>query len=84
MAHVPMRMCVACREHKPQSELIRITVKEHDGKATPDNKKKSSGRGAYICRSEECIKKAEKKHIIERHLKCYPSESLYSDVEGKL
>ncbi len=76
MAHSPVRMCVTCRNHKPQDELIRITVK--DGVATVDENEKNFARGAYICKSRECIEKAEKKHIIERHLKCDKNADLYS------
>lgn len=75
MTHIPLRMCVACRNHKPVDELMRITVT--DGVATADSDKKNFARGAYICRNAECIKKAEKKHIIERHLKCSANPELY-------
>ena len=76
MAHTPVRMCVLCRSHKPHNELIRVTVK--DGVATVDENNKNFARGAYICKSRECIEKAEKKHIIERHLKCEICPDLYS------
>ncbi len=76
MTHSPTRMCVLCRSHKPQNELIRVTVK--DGVATIDKNEKNFARGAYICKNRECIEKAEKKHIIERHLKCEKSPDLYS------
>ncbi len=76
MAHIPIRMCAVCRSHKPQNELIRITVK--DNVATIDENEKNFARGAYICKSRECIEKAEKKHIIERHLKCEKNTDLYS------
>lgn len=57
---------------------MRITVA--DGVATVDTDKKNFSRGAYICRNAECIRKAEKKHIIERHLKCEITPELYSKV----
>ncbi len=78
MAHTPTRMCVLCRSHKPHNELIRITVR--DGVATVDDGDKNFARGAYICKNRECIEKAEKKHIIERHLKCEKNPNLYSKV----
>lgn len=78
MAHTPERMCVVCRSHKPYNELIRVTVK--DGVATVDEMDKNFARGAYICKSRECIKKAEKKNIIERHLKCDKNPDLYIKV----
>ena len=38
-------------------ELIRI-VKDAQGNAFIDLKGKASGRGAYICRNEQCLLKA--------------------------
>lgn len=81
MAHIPLRMCVVCREHKPASELIRITYNPDTGMAQPDKDNKNTGRGAYICRNAECIKKAQKKHVAERHLGCGASDLLYTDLE---
>lgn len=79
MTHVPLRMCVACREHKEPEKLLRITVS--DGVPSLDIHCKNMGRGAYICRKSECIKKARKKHVIERHLKCSACDTLYDKAE---
>ena len=56
---IPLRMCIGCREMKPKSELYRI-VKTPDGEIVFDKTNKVSGRGAYICKCGECLKKAEK------------------------
>ena len=54
-------------ESKPQSDLIRIVT---DGKtALADCEGNMPGRGAYICKSEECLKKAIKKKSIQRAFK---------------
>ncbi len=84
MMHIPLRMCVVCREHKPTEELIRVTYNTEAGKVEPDSEIKNTGRGAYICKSRECIKKARKKHVAERHLGCDASDSLYNELEGLL
>ena len=34
MKHIPMRMCVACREMHPQNELIRIVRDNSRGEIT--------------------------------------------------
>lgn len=78
MTHTPLRMCVVCRSHKPAHEFIRISIV--DGKPRVDTDKKTFARGAYICRNKDCINKAEKKHIIERHLKCDTDSTLYVEV----
>jgi len=51
--HVPLRMCVVCGQKRPKRELIRI-VRMPDGSITIDPKGKQPGRGAYVCRQEEC------------------------------
>jgi predicted RNA-binding protein YlxR (DUF448 family) len=48
---------------------------------------KSGGRGAYICRSQDCLSKALKKRSIFRTLKisgAYGTEALTSDVEAAI
>lgn len=56
---IPMRMCVGCGEMKPKKELIRI-VTDSEGNVSVDPTGKKAGRGAYICKSSECLKKAGK------------------------
>ncbi|MBQ3426395.1 MAG: YlxR family protein [Clostridia bacterium] len=80
--YIPLRMCAACREHKPKSELIRL--KAADGIAVPDTDKVPVGRGVYICKSEACIRLAEKKRAVSRHLKAQPCEGLYRLLEGMI
>lgn len=64
---VPMRMCVGCREMKPKRELIRV-VRAPDGTVSLDPVGKKPGRGAYVCRSEDCLKRAIKQKQLERQL----------------
>jgi len=64
---IPMRMCVGCREMKEKRELIRI-VRTPEGDAVLDHTGKKSGRGAYVCRSADCLKRAVKQKQLERQL----------------
>ena len=82
MAHIPMRMCVACRTMKPQNELIRI-VKNETG-IMIDTDKKQFGRGAYICCEEGCLKVAAKKNMLARHFKCNVNNDIYLQAEDML
>lgn len=84
MTHIPLRMCAVCRTHVPQEQLIRITCCSDNDTAIPDGDKKNMGRGAYICRSAQCIEKAKKKHVIERHLGCSACDTLYERLEGMI
>ena len=63
----PMRMCVGCREMKEKRELIRI-VRTPDGEVAMDDTGKRSGRGAYVCRSAECLTRAIRQKQLERQL----------------
>ena len=60
-------MCVGCREMKEKRELIRI-VRTPEGEVAIDETGKRSGRGAYICRNAECLKRAIKQKQLERQL----------------
>ena len=62
---IPMRQCLGCREMKPKRELIRI-VRPPEGEVSLDFKGKAPGRGAYLCRNQECLKRAVKGRAIER------------------
>lgn len=79
MKHVPLRMCIACRNMKPQGELIRI-VKD-SGEPKLDIDKKLFGRGAYLCRNAECIQKAEKRNLLAKHFKCNVNKEIYTSAE---
>lgn len=77
---IPMRMCVGCREMKPKASLLRV-VKPQDGDAHIDRVGKAAGRGAYVCNSIECLKKAEKTHALERALDAKIDEGVLRALE---
>ena len=69
----PLRMCVVCRQMKPKEELLRITKK--DGEFSVDVLGKLPGRGAYICKGNDCREKFEKQRSFERAFKgAFPQE----------
>ena len=74
-----MRMCVGCREMKPKRELLRL-VRKPDGSVVYDPVGKVSGRGAYICRNEECLKKAIKTRQFERIFQCRLEEETLNEM----
>ena len=61
---------------KEKKQLVRV-VHTPDGEFSLDFTGKKSGRGAYICRSRECLEKAIKKKSLERALKCSISQEIY-------
>ncbi len=64
---IPMRMCVGCREMKEKRGLIRI-VRTPEGEAVLDPTGKRSGRGAYVCRNAECLRRSIRQKQLERQL----------------
>ncbi len=64
---IPMRMCVGCREMKEKRELIRV-VRTPEGEVALDATGKRSGRGAYVCRQAECLRRSIRQKQLERQL----------------
>lgn len=79
----PLRMCAGCRERAPKKELIRV-VRTPDGEVILDAKAKAPGRGAYICRRAECLKKARKSRALERMLEVTITPEAYDELEHML
>ena len=80
---IPMRMCTGCREMKPKKELVRV-VKTPEGEIKLDFTGKLNGRGAYICKSLECLKKAEKANALSRAFSCAVSKEIYDELSKEL
>ena len=79
---IPERRCVGCGEKKQKRELIRIVRLAGDGGVELDPTGKKSGRGAYICPSKACLKKARKK--LESNLECEIPEDIFSKLESEI
>jgi len=80
---IPMRMCVGCREMKPKQSLLRV-VKPQEGDAHIDRTGKAPGRGAYVCDSIECLKKAEKIRALDRALDTKIEEGVFRALEQQI
>ena len=80
MAHIPERMCIACRSMFPKCELIKFVVE--DGNVTIDKFQKKFGRGAYICKKEECMEKARKKRALSAKFKMAVPDGIYDELRG--
>ena len=80
---IPLRMCTGCMEMKPKKELIRI-VKTPEGEVCVDLTGKKSGRGAYICKSIECLEKSFKAKRLSRNLDTPISEEIYDKLKEEI
>lgn len=80
---IPLRMCTGCMEMKPKKELIRV-VKSPEGDVSVDLTGKKSGRGAYVCKSTECLEKAFKAKRLSRNLDIPISEEIYERLKEEI
>ena len=80
---IPTRRCTGCGEHFPKNTLIRV-LRTPEGEILLDLTGKKNGRGAYICKSASCLKKARKSRRIETSLGVAISEELYEKMEEEL
>ena len=66
--HIPQRTCVACRRTTAKRELVRI-VRTPQGTVETDPTGKKSGRGAYLCKAQQCWQLVLKKGRLDNALK---------------
>lgn len=83
MKKIPLRKCTGCNEMKPKKEMVRI-IRTPDEEIFIDLTGKKNGRGAYICRSGECLAKAIKTKAIERSLSCKITEDVYERLKKEI
>ncbi|OGO43047.1 MAG: hypothetical protein A2137_06880 [Chloroflexi bacterium RBG_16_58_8] len=78
---VPQRTCVACRQVKPQRELVRL-VRTGGGDIEIDAAGKKEGRGAYLCPDPACWEKALKGKQLEHTLRSNLSQDNRERLEA--
>ena len=80
---IPMRQCTGCREMKSKKEMIRV-IKTAEGEILLDATGRKNGRGAYLCPSMECFKKAVKGRGLERSFKIAIPREVYETLEEEM
>ena len=80
---VPMRQCTGCQEMKNKKEMIRV-LKTSEGEILLDATGKKNGRGAYLCRSMDCLEKAIRSRGLERSLKVKIPDEVYETLKEDL
>ena len=76
---IPMRTCVVTKEKCEKKDLLRI-VRTPEGKIIVDLTGKANGRGAYLKKDAEVIKKAQASKILERVLEVAIDDSVYEEA----
>lgn len=77
---IPMRQCVGCGDMKSKKEMMRI-LKTPEDEIILDVTGKKNGRGAYLCKSGECLLKARKNKGLERSFKMSIPNEVYDNLE---
>ncbi|MEG0641532.1 MAG: YlxR family protein [Clostridium sp.] len=80
---IPQRMCIGCMEMKPKKELIRI-VKNSEEEISIDLTGKKPGRGAYICKSCQCLEKAIKSNRLAKNLSHKIDDEIYNKLREEV
>lgn len=80
---IPLRQCVGCNEMKNKKEMFRILKTQEEG-IILDVGGKKNGRGAYICKSTECLMKARKSKGLERSFKMAISDEVYEGLTKEI
>ena len=65
---------------KGKKEMLRV-LKTTEGPIVLDVTGKKNGRGAYLCKSVQCLKKAKKNKGLERSFKMSIPNEVYEDLE---
>ena len=79
---IEMRRCVACRQVRHKSALLRV-VKTADGIA-PDETGKAAGRGAYVCKSPICAELVCKRRNFDKVFKAKVPVEVYDTIKEKI
>ena len=88
---IPMRQCVGCGEMKNYIITNRVTfdltremmrvLKTPEGPIVLDATGRKNGRGAYLCKSLDCLKKARKNRGLERSFQMSIPDEVYDSLE---
>ncbi len=84
--HVPVRMCIGCREKKVKEDFIRVVKSadckdENKAEIVIDKTYKIPGRGAYICKNEKCFKGIIKKQKLQKALRAQIPKEIILELE---
>ena len=80
---IPLRRCLGCNQSFPKRELVRV-VRTPEENVIIDFSGKANGRGAYVCKSKDCLKRAIKSKRIATSLEVEIPEEVYEKLIKEL
>ena len=75
-----LRSCVLTRETLEKKDLLRI-VRSKEGVVSVDLTGKANGRGAYLKKDIDVVKKAKQVKILDKKLECKVPDEIYDQLE---
>lgn len=79
LKRVPTRQCICCRTKGEKNSFLRV-IRTKDGEYRLDLTGKMNGRGAYICKNDECMEKLEKTKALDRVFRSHIPHEVYVRV----
>ena len=79
---INMRRCIVCRNVKHKSELLRVVKSANE--FSIDITGKQDGRGAYVCKSPDCVASLMKRRNLDKVFKTKLPDKLYDMIKASL
>lgn len=70
---------MGCQQMRPKKEMMRV-LKTPENTIILDTTGKKNGRGAYLCKDMECLKKAKKNKGLERSFQMSIPDTVYDSL----
>ena len=78
---IPQRKCINCGNLYDKNDLLRVVNSKELG-VVIDQTGKLNGRGAYICKNNECLADVKKNNKLNRVFKQKVDEKIYEELEA--
>ena len=72
----PQRLCSGCQAFQDKKAMTRV-VRTPEGAVVLDPTGKAAGRGGYVCKNPDCIKRAMSGKGLDRALKTAVPAAIY-------
>ena len=76
---IPLRTCIVTKEVLPKKDLIRVVINK-DKEVIVDSTGKQNGRGVYLKKDIEVIKKAKDLKILDKKSEVEIEKKIYEDL----
>jgi predicted RNA-binding protein YlxR (DUF448 family) len=80
MKKIPLRTCVITKEKLEKKDLLRV-VRTPEGNVIFDSTGKQNGKGAYLKKDLEVIKRAKEKKILDKILEVEVLDKVFDELE---